>query len=152
MSIMGCYPDERAVENELGGKWELFFEEIREESGTAGYEWDLDHTDDTPLNLNGFKIVITLSTVPLAISTFRLLLDNTSFDNFTAYSSSQSGTITATAKVENGVLVYSANQVNAAMRGGIQKPKFVDNINNFAFSLTQCPIGAEIKVYVLRGV
>lgn len=147
-----CYNSDRAISNELGGKWELFFEETREEAGNAGYEWDLDHTDDTPLNLNGIKIVATTPSTPSSTSTFRLLFDNTSFDNFTAYSTSQSGTITATAKIDNGVLTYSAYQVNAAMRGGIQKPKFIDAINNFAFSLSNCPVGTEFKVYVLRGV
>lgn len=59
MAIMDCYPDRRAVENELGGKWEKV--ETIDVNGSDVFIYDED-IDGTPLNLNGFMFKFNLNT------------------------------------------------------------------------------------------
>lgn len=151
MSIMPCYPDERAVENELGGKWELFFEETREETGNVGLEWDKDF-DEVPLNLNGFMVVVNFPEVPSSNAIFRSYVNTIQTDNFTAYSTTQLGILTVKAVVKNGLLDKMAIRSNASGVFNVQLPMLIDNITQFGFTLGNVPRNSTIQVYVLRGV
>lgn len=158
MSIMACYPDKRAIENELGGKWELFFEETREEAGDVGYEWDKDHNDNTPLNLNGICVVLTNEdqTIVSRNSTLVLTLnDKPIIDSATTFNF-YSVTLKSTIKnnMLNTSLMKSSDEtvLTSPLHSIFGDTTIIDNINKIAFSMSGIQANTNLKFYVLRGV
>lgn len=159
MSIMPCYPDERSVENELGGKWELFFEETRDESGAVGLEWDVDENDN-PLQLNGVLVVITQNGVPVQSSVSLNVISPSvsdrviTFNNATTNVENLKSWIGCT--VNNGLINAFGKQRNTITGSGSLNTGtnviFANSINYFNLAISTVPVGTNIKVYVLRGV
>lgn len=159
MSIMPCYSDRRAIENELGGKWELFFEETRDEAGAVGLEWDKD-IDDLPLNLNGVLILIEQDKV-LAVTTLTLNVISAEETNRiltinNALSNIQGLVSWLGCRVENGLVMSFGKGRNTSsgvstLATGVN-PIFTDAIHYFNVTVSELTSGANIKVYVLRGV
>lgn len=153
-----CYNSDRAISNELGGKWELFFEETRDEAGAVGFEWDKDF-DDTPLNLNGVLVIVnfptlsgtaTFSSFINGVETMRISNASTGASNTTSFMINKIS--------NNAIFPYSVTRV--ALPNTIT-PSFgipfmnIENINKFVFANiqgTNVPVGTNIKIYVLRGV
>lgn len=151
MSIMPCYPDKRAIENELGGKWELFFEETRDEAGTVGLEWDKDF-DDTPLHLNGVRIAVELGAVPDRNIVMQITV-NDLMESFTAYSSGSGRKVQPTFKVNNGMIDHITVTTTGNARMSTNSiGYFADFINYLKISIGYVYVNSTIKVYVLRGV
>lgn len=157
MGIMGCYPDRRAVENELGGKWELFFEETLDESGNVGYEWDEDF-DGTPLNLNGILILVKQNGVDAkATHSTRINgIRELNLQNSTAINDNLVTFIKST--ISNGLLDSYGKTRNVESGVGVGQwhcgisNQFISSITSFDYSTKSLPAGANIKIYVLRGV
>lgn len=159
MSIMPCYPDERSIENELGGKWELFFEETRDTAGAVGLEWDKDF-DDTPINFNGVLVIITQDGVPEQ-SKLSLEINANSLNNRVITLSNTTTSVDALTTwigctLDNGLINAFGKQRNTIAGAGSvytgTNVIFADRIHYFNFGITTVPVGTNIKVYVLRGV
>lgn len=162
MSIMGCYQDKRAIENELGGKWELFFEETFEESTYERLHWDKD-IDFTPLHLNGVMIVITEpngTTTTANTQQFWINGNYMAFIGMGATTTTEDMYTKFIATLNNGALnVVSHLRVpeygNVTSRNG-GRVVFTDAITDIDIrpnaSTQLWAKDVNIKVYVLRGV
>lgn len=153
MGIMGCYPDTRAVENELGGKWEKFYEYQFEETHGEGFEFphDLDE-NESPLNLNGIKIVASAtgsnnSTILFKVNGIEMINMATGFGNNIIEFYVKNGHSLGFWRA-NGVATTLAN-VHSTMRM-LTTP--MNNINSFEFSSTVNVSNMKIEFFVLRGV
>lgn len=152
-----CYNSDRAISNELGGKWEKFFEETRDESGAVGLEWDVDENGNS-INFNGVLVIITQDGVPSqATGTLRI---NDNERVITLINSATTTTALVTTwlgcKINNGLVDSFGKQRNTLVGTGSLytgiNPIFTDSINYLNIGFTTVPSGANIKVYVLRGV
>lgn len=150
MSIMGCYYDERSIENELGGKWEKFYEYQFKESHAEGFEFPHD-LDGTPLNLNGIMIVTSGSA-----TTGRVTLFVNDVPMFNTTSDFGSSVIKLT--VNNGMIngFYKSQGNSRVSPQNMQTTSnmcitYADSISSFEINM----VGASntlIEFYVLRGV
>lgn len=159
MGIMPCYPDDRSVENELGGKWELFFEETRDEAGNVGLEWDKDY-DGVPLNLKGVLIILDKNTaIASASSTCRVKLNDDIMVNDAIISATSVKALFKT-KVKNGLAESLFLRTTTTTPSIAITPffsfagssTFFDNITSFSFLAQSITEGTKIRIYVLRGV
>lgn len=143
-----------AMTTGTGGKWELFFEETRDEEGNVGYEWDKDF-DDLPLNLNGVLVTFELPSIT-TIATSSITINNKNIVN-NRHNTTTVKTYTFTETViKHGKLTILESERNtqseyATARTG-NKIVFLDSIKQFAVSFTNVVAGSVVKVYVLRGV
>lgn len=151
MSIMPCYSDERSVENELGGKWEEFYEYTFTDSHAEGFEFPYD-LDGSPLNLNGIKIVATAqtsgnSTIVFKVNNISMIDMTTGFGN---------NAIVFLVKNGHSLGLWRANGYEATLTNLHSTLRMltteIDSIHNFVFSSTTNVTGLKLKFYVLRGV
>lgn len=152
MGIMGCYPDKRAIENELGGKWTLLYEYEFNESHAEGFEFPHD-IDDTPLNLNGLYIIVDNS-----ISTTINFIVNGAEIISTTFGFTSNQRTMFTSIIKNGMHEFSylaRHNIDSASSVNLNTyPNakfFADSITNFSLALTGSA-GAKVKFYCLRGV
>lgn len=145
MAIMDCYLDRRAIENELGGKWDLFLSESFEEDRAEGFEFPTDF-DGTPLTLNGIMIIMENT----QSVTYYLDMDGESrgYTQSNRYATNQftinNGAMNNIIKASTSKLTYSSITAFPTV--------IKDRITNFKLSSAHWYAGTSIKVYVLRGV
>lgn len=157
MSIMGCYPDKRAIENELGGKWELFFEETRDESGNVGLEWDKDF-DDLPLRLNGILVRVTSDNgITTANTTVTLTVNNNSLIRNVFNTGTSAIAYINQLEIHHGLLdgnyfISTNGQYTSTPFTTFNSNIFIDFINSLELSISNVKEGSKIQIYVLRGV
>lgn len=155
MGIMGCYPDERAIENELGGKWGKFYEYTFEDTHTEAFEFPTD-LDGTPLNLNGLMIVFERP----ARTTTIIDYVNINGQNYSVTSGATAATTKGIneAVIRNGLLHFDIFQrqvagASAALNRFPNILQFINAITNFKVSCsTTNETGTKLTIYVLRGV
>lgn len=155
MSIMPCYNDERSIENELGGRWELFYEENLnfDEVSTEALEFPTDF-DETPLNLNGVLVYIEGNST--YNGTAKLQINNDTVLT-QAYSMLPARFAMLKSTIENGFLnnvsssaSYRTTNTNLATTPYFNFTK-CDSITNFVLRLENI-LNTTVKIYVLRGV
>lgn len=157
MSIMSWYPDERSIENELGGKWELFFEETREESGNVGLEWDKDY-DDTPLHLNGIMVrVSSADGITTANTTVTLSVNDNSLIRNVFNTGTSAIAYVNQLEIHHGLLdgkyfISTNGQYTSTPFTTFNSNIFIDFINSLELSVSNVKEGSKIQIYVLRGV
>ncbi|MCQ2088073.1 MAG: hypothetical protein MJZ37_08455 [Bacilli bacterium] len=155
MSIMPWYPDDRSVENELGGKWEKFYEFTFEDSHAEGFEFPHDLGDDTPLNLNGVYVVLEMSN---AITTaFNVTLRIKDVDYITSNATtSVGGTVSSMKSIaSNGIIETTTRARSGGNTSGTNtndKILFGDSITDFSVIFQAPPVDTKMTIYVLRGV
>lgn len=151
------YNSNRAISNELGGKWELFFEETRTQSGAVDYEWDK-NSDNTPLHLNGIMIIIRQNKIP-SIAYHTLKVNGVTEIKLQNGASSNDNLVTVIkSKISNGLLetfgksrMVESSEESVQLQSGSSN-QLTNSITSFKYSASSLPKDSEIKVYVLRGV
>lgn len=149
MSIMGCYSDERSIENELGGKWEKFYEYQFKESHAEGFEFPHD-LDGTPLNLNGIMIVTSGSAITGRVT---LVVNGVTMINTTSGFGGNVIKLTVNNGMTNGFWKAQGNNISPLTMSTTSNmcTTYADSISSFAINM----VGASdtlIEFYVLRGV
>lgn len=159
MAIMDCYPDRRAIENELGGKWEKV--ETINVDGSDIFTYDED-IDGTPLNLNGIMLVGNIAVSATATtSVYSGVNDNTLL--FTSSNAITTGSPYFFIKAvnSNGLYDYRQSASGSNVRGRMQTyssstietTPFVNNYFRLALSVpSTATMTGTIDVYFLRGV
>lgn len=154
MSIMGCYQDKRAIENELGGKWTEFYSYTFEDSHAEGFEFPYD-LDGTPLNLNGVYVVLDIAN---AITTqFNVTLRVEGIDYITTNSTTTVGGTVSSMKsiASNGIIETTTRARSGGNTSGTntnEKILFSDNITEFSVIFQAPPANTKMTIYALRGV
>lgn len=161
MGIMGCYPDKRDIENELGGKWEKFYEYTFEDSHIESFEFphDIDE-NESPLNLNGVIILISNEREKaISLGSLQLTINDTDILYGSSFSDGSSRYYCFKSVVKNGALETYNTRSNTERAIGSVNSSFnglfvpSDSIKSFSFIATpQYTERTKIEFYVLRGV
>lgn len=148
-----------AITTGTGAKWELFFEETRDETGAVGYEWDKDHNDNTPLNINGMLIFIENDNVISAANqSMSISINGKTVVSFTSGIGSNNKYNFYQINIKNNLLYLdlfrSSNKLSPLNTGVTYEARsmFLNSINEFSMSIASVNADTKIKVYVLRGV
>lgn len=158
-----CYNSERAISNELGGKWELFYEESFDETFYENIHFDED-LDGNPLSLNGVMFVIRervgTATTATAMQVYVNEVLQTLFSVGGASRPETTSSI-STSIIKNGIIntesitrAYNYGSNIAINKGG--RITFADVIKDIRIkpqtSEQAFQSSFKLEIYVLRGV
>lgn len=150
-----CYNSDRAISNELGGKWELFYQETFETTHSEGYEFphDLDE-NETPLNLNGVMIILDRKSTTESVE-ITITINGTSFTTTIGASSRRTMYFNVDCKnghLNNRFVITSPTSSATPYSNQQLNQLFVEKINSFGLAVTNVEKDSIVKFYVLRGV
>lgn len=161
MAIMDCYPDKRAIENELGGKWELFYQYTFEDTHTESFEFphDLDE-NESPLNLNGVMVAIENDgNIVSSSPTIDVVINDEDIYHAVNDMATSNTRYCGKFVIRNGAYDISVLRSGSKRQGVANYASYnglsflVDSIKSFSFiSNTAYRANTVIKFYVLRGV
>lgn len=145
-----CYNSDRAISNELGGKWTKFYEYTFESTHAEGFEFPTD-LEGNPLNLNGLYIIITKDGASRSLATTLEVNGDLYHSDSSNLPSNSFYDLKTT--INNGM---SETWFKLGSGSGVYKSRFdvlhfIDSITSFKFNTT-LDTGDKIEFYVLRGV
>lgn len=155
MAIMGCYPDERSIENALGGKWEKVESLEINDGEIIVYDEDI---DGRPLNINGIKLVCNIT------SSGNMGVTLSTKDNVVAFYATQAISVNSpymilTVTDDHGLMRIDRITASGLQRynAGIQSSNIIHDFEHDYFKMAVVPasgvtISGTIDVYFLRGV
>lgn len=150
MGIMGCYADECAVENELGGKWELVDETTLEEQDALVY----DEENGAPLNWNAVMFLITSATQQ-TIKVGYFVNDKSTSVITTNVSFNANSTRVYKTMYKNGFNISAfsgVSSISATYSDVLKTHVPSQNTKYVAISFSEFSNPITIKVYAMRGV
>lgn len=149
-----CYNSDRAISNELGGKWELIESHTFTQDEYESFEFPTD-IDGNPLNLNGIFVEFMTTQNHTSATVVTLKTENVDRVNI---SGATAGRMYVSAVCNNGACRIVRRETapdNETALSATRETVIMNtpNINSFTVAVTgQIRDNQKINIYVLRGV